>query len=160
MLGKFEDTPHYREIILRGVYISMAADTEWILSMILSSLFIGKEQEIEQMIKRKNKSFHLVNLSEKIRFVKAGLKKYHNSFYIQHTKDFQLLNNLRNIRNKFGHGKIEFLGNKEDLSITEITKTGIVKKPYKMSALMIDLEEYRKSVLNFLDTIKTLFLPQ
>ena len=31
-MENFENSPHFKEIVLRGAYLSMAVDVEWILS--------------------------------------------------------------------------------------------------------------------------------
>jgi hypothetical protein len=157
-MSKFEETNHYQEIILRGTHISVAADVEWILLSILSSIFIGREVELENICF--GKSLDKVTLYEKIGAVQMGLIRYHTAFFMQHEEDFKLLHRLRAIRNRFGHGKIDWVSedNKEDLWITEATANGLDKKPYKKSALIKDLREYREAVMNLLNTIKLLFL--
>ncbi len=157
-MTKFEETNHYQEIILRGAHISMAADVEWILLSLLASIFSGKEAEFENICF--GKTADKINLYEKIGAVQMGLIRYHTAFFMQHEEDFKLLHRLRTIRNKFGHGKIDWVSedNKEDLWITEATANGLEKKSYKKSELMKDLLEYREAVMNFLKTIQQLFL--
>lgn len=157
-MSKFEETNHYQEIILRGAHISMAANVEWILLSILSSIFIGREIELENICL--GKSLAAFNLNEKIGLVQVGLKKYHMPFFMQHKEDFKLLHRLRTIRNKFGHGKIDWINeeDKENLWITETTVKGIKKNAFKKSTLMKDLNEYREAVMNLLNTINQLLL--
>ena len=156
-MEKFEETTHYQEIILRGLHISMCADVEWILSMILSSIFTGKEAEFDAIYA---KPINQLKLFEKIGAVQLGLIRYHTSFFMHHEEDFKMLHKLRDIRNKFGHGKIDWVSeeNKEDLFITEMKSTGLDKQLYKKSELIKELQNYRSAVMNFLETIQKLFL--
>lgn len=156
MINKFEETTHYQEILLRGIHISMTADVEWILTMILSGIFTGKEQELDDIY---NKPVSRLKIHEKIGAVQIGLIRYHTHFFMEHKEDFKQLHNLRRIRNLFGHGKIDWVSeeNKEDLFITEIKDTGLDKRSYKKSELINNVMEYRESVISFLRTIQALY---
>jgi hypothetical protein len=151
-MTKFEDTTHYREIVLRGTYLTMAADVEWIMMMILSQVFKGHETDVDEL--NDGKPLNKFTLFEKIGAVQVGLIRYYTQFFIDHQDDFRQLQLLRGMRNKFGHGKVDFVdGNKEDVWISEFTATGIEKNKYQMSVLIIEIQEYYKSIRKFLDTI-------
>lgn len=151
-MTKFEETSHYREIILRGTYLSMAADVEWIMLIILSQIFKGHETDVDEL--NEGKPLNKFTLFEKICAVQVGLIRYHTQFYIDHQADFRQLQLLRGMRNKFGHGKVDFVdGDKENLWISEVTVTGIDKKQYQMSVLTKEIKDYWDSIRRFLDLV-------
>lgn len=151
-MTKFEDTPHYREIVLRGTYLTMAADVEWIMMMILSQVFKGHEADIDDF--NGDKTLERFTLLEKIGAVEIGLIRYYTKFYIDHQDDFKQLHLLRKMRNRFGHGKIDLVdGDKENVWISEFTKTGIEKNQYQMSVLITEIKDYHVSIRKFLDIV-------
>lgn len=151
-MTKFEDTTRYREIVLRGTYLSMAADVEWIMMMILSNVFKGHEIDIDDF--NGDKTLDRFTLSEKIGAVEIGLIRYYTEFYIDHQDDFKQLHLLRKMRNRFGHGKIDLVdGDKENVWISELTKTGIEKNQYQMSVLITEIEKYHVSIKKFLNLV-------
>lgn len=154
-MTKFEDTNHYSEIVLRGTYLSMAADVEWILLTIIAQIFRGHETDLDNMY---GKPLYKLTLFDKIGCVQLGFIRYHTKFFIDHKEDFKELQLLRSMRNKFGHGKIEWIAenNNEDLFISETRITGIEKNKYKISELMKELRGYNDSVMKFLDTLKSI----
>ncbi len=148
----FLKTQHGKEIILRGTYLSMAADVEWILLMILAQCFKENEQDLDNMY---DKALNKFSLFEKIGAAQLGLIRYYPIVFKQHMDDFKMLSELRDMRNSLGHGKIDWDENDTDIIwISETTPKGIEKKDYKYPHLFRKVENYRVSVMNFLNTIK------
>ncbi len=152
-MEKFEDSTHYKEILLRGHYLTMAVDIDWILLMIIAKCFVGNEQQIFEIY---DKEVHELTLFEKIGTAQIGLLRYHPTFFHQHKEDFKLLNELRGVRNKLGHGKIDWEENsKENLIISEAKQTGIETSSYKFSELFQSTIAYKDSLMNFLKVIQS-----
>lgn len=155
-MENFTETTHYKEIIMRGTYLSMASDIEWIMAMILSQIFKGKENELRNQYGNEIDKF---TMEDKLMFVELGFIRYDMATWNKHKEDFPKLHDLRRMRNLFGHGKIDWIGDSnEDLEIVSLKidpLTGkLDRKPYKMSEIMKELMEYRKSVMSFLNSLK------
>lgn len=149
------DIAHTKEIILRGTYLSMAADVEWIMSMLLSQIFAGKEHEL---INKNGDELDKFTLEDKLSFVELGFIRYHNDLWSKYNPEFSNLHELRRMRNDYGHGKIDFIaGSQEEFKITLLKidpKTGhLQNKKYKFTEAIKELDNYRISVMEFIKRI-------
>ena len=135
----------------------MAVDSDWMLLMILARIFRNKESLKAACL---DKELHDYSLYDKIGCIKTTLKQFYPEFFAKHETDLKELDKLRGMRNKFGHDKIDWIENKAGyIWISEAKKSGIFKNEYKISELMRELEEHRKSILSFLKTVE-LFIPK
>jgi hypothetical protein len=152
---------HQQEIILRGTYVNMAVDVDFILAMLIAEIYKYNDAGIKSLKlenKRKNISFHKLTMFEKIDVLKQGVEKYHNEIYLRHLEDFRMLDTLRSWRNLFAHQKMEF---KSDTIVTfqEIHSGFKVSSTnYDVQKIWSDLLEYRSSVMSFLEILQT-FIP-
>lgn len=149
----FQTWTHLEEIKLRGTYLSMAADADWILAMVLTKCFKGNQAEVEAIY---SKPFHKFTMFEKIEATKLGLQKYHSEFYTDHEQNLLSIDKLRDFRNKLAHGKIDWnatANDKTTIYISEMKRTGIVKNSYDLKETWSDLLTFRSTVEGLLNLI-------
>lgn len=149
----FKIWAHLEEIKLRGSYLSIAADIDWILAMIISKCFNSNQQEIEAL---HNKPFHKFTLFEKIETTKVGLKKYYPDFYLQNEVNLNSIDKLREFRNILAHGKFDWDFNtkrKDLLFISEMKKEGITKNEYNLNDLWKELQQFHRDTNDLLSVL-------
>src|SRR5690348_1794517 len=83
------------EIKVRGLYLMMAVDTDWMLGGIMVTLLTGKlESDLKMLVKRagiktKFNKLHKFTLDEKIKLVKEFMKEYAPELWTKHESDLK-----------------------------------------------------------------------
>jgi len=146
----FREWLHDTEIKLRGLYLSITVDIDYMLTMLISECFGHNQKEIKKYIKlalKKPKEFHKLTMFERIDVCKLGLEKYHGKAYKEHEHNFVNIDKLRKIRNDFAHNRIDDFISPNDrtrLTINELeANLKVLHTEYEVSKLYEELYEYR-----------------
>ena len=141
---------------LRGMHLLMAVDAEFMLTMIIHSIYDNKREELNTLVKKSKTEFkglHEFDFEEKIEFGWIGLNKYYQSYFNEHKETLNKINLLRDDRNDFAHKKIDFL-NRENPD--EVTLSEVVNK-HKVKQIKVSLQELKTKLLShFLEVKKVL----
>ena len=139
------------ETELRGKYLSIAVDAEWMLIIVIHECLKPNIEDVKNYYKFKNgrkKDINDLTLDEKIELSNILVQQKHPTIYKNHKRIFNTINRLRSYRNKFAHCKIDTVFSKQDN--TEITLHTLLKgfkvksKPYKIKSLKAGLRRYHK----------------
>ncbi len=155
---------HIEEIKLRGTYVNMAVDVDFLLAIIIDSIFNHDDTAIKSVpvstTKNGNgKHLHKLTLFEKIEVCKYGLKTHHKTIYDSHLNDLNTLDILRSWRNLFAHQKMDFQ-NDSTVRFTElIANLKACCIDYDVKKLWQDLLEYRATIMNILNGLKAIIIP-
>jgi hypothetical protein len=133
-----------QEMRVRGLYLMVAVDTDWMLGGIMITLLTGKtESDLKMLLKRayiktKFNKLHKFTLDDKIKLVKELMKEYAPDLWVKHEKDLEEVDKLRNYRNDLAHGKINWDEENEDgsqLMILTMEADGIHTTTYNRKGL-------------------------
>ena len=139
------------EAKIRGLYLSITADMDFLLVMLITECFKLNPSEIKSYYKDKNgkgKDLSELTMYQRIYICKKGLEKYHKKLYDEHKNSFITIEKLRFFRNKLAHEKID-----NHISPTDTTKLTfhklrknfkIEKYEYVIEDLFKELDEYKK----------------
>lgn len=153
----FEVWAHVVEARLRGAYLTMATDFEWMLIFLIKECFDSNREEIKSFYTKKNgkgKDLSELNMVQKIEVCKQGLIKYHNSAYLEYENSFNVIDVIRETRNKFAHHKIDTVFAKQDR--TELTLHKLLKNlqvestTYQVADLWKELDNFQKTMQDIL----------
>ncbi|MFC4231970.1 hypothetical protein ACFOW1_08715 [Parasediminibacterium paludis] len=156
------------EIKLRGNYLSIATDFDWILIILIKECFKQNPEEIKTFyFKNDGKGKELCEMSmfERIEVCRNGLLKYYPKEYIKYEKSLDIIDLVRKIRNKFAHQKIDDMFSTKDrteLTFHDLKKNFKVKSTiYKVADLWTELESFRNTMQSTLILIsKIMGLPK
>lgn len=150
----FSTWSHLEEIKLRGTYVNMAVDIDFILAMAIVQCFRGREYEIEEYF---DKELQDLSMFQKIEVIKNGLLRYYASFYNDHIADINSINRLRTFRNKLAHRKMDWDMQSENRSKFFLIKMkreeGLIKEEYNRELFWRELINFKDTTLNFLGLI-------
>lgn len=145
------------EIKLRGLYLSITVDLDWVLIMIVHECFKSNPKEIETFYKDKcgkGKKLNQLTLFERIEVCKKGIEKYHPNLYKDYKNSLESASKLRNLRNKFAHSKIDTFKSAQDRSELTFHKLKnnfkVEQTIYKVADLVNELENYKMTMQNIL----------
>lgn len=145
----FQDWLKETEKDLRGKYLSITVDIDYMLIMIISECFKFNRQEIRRNSKictGKPKDLHELTMFEKIDVCKMGLAEYFPLAYKEHEDNFGNIDSLRKVRNDFAHCRIDdFISPKDrsKLTINDLRKDfKVLQTEYNVSDLYKALEDY------------------
>ena len=93
-----------KEVYLRGLYLSISCDIEYILVDIIAKCIIDEPSQRESF---KVRYFGNNSMGKKIVKAKESLKKYNENYYYEFKDCFKTIDNLLERRNIFSHSKIE-----------------------------------------------------
>ena len=151
---------HVNEARLRGLYLSITVDMDFLLIMLIHECFKPNLNEIETYYTHKNgkgKDLSELTMFERIDVCQQGLDKYHTKSYQEHKSNFISIDTLRQLRNKFAHDKID-----NHISPNDTTKLTFhkLKKNFKVEMneynivdLYKELDEYRNTMQDTLRLI-------
>ncbi|MBL7702968.1 MAG: hypothetical protein JNM14_12010 [Ferruginibacter sp.] len=149
------------EMKLRGTFLRMAVDAEYILSMAILGIFKNNKAEIKTFFlkdKKKGigKDLHELDMWEKLEVCKRGLNKYNQHFYNLHKEDLGKLDELREHRNLFAHEKFDFFYEDRDkIQFSDLVNKYKVKQvPTSIKQLWGWLNEYNKTVYQVLHLLQ------
>lgn len=145
---------HADEIRLRGFYLSITVDMDFVLIMLIHECFKTNPSEIKTFYKDKHgKGKDLADLTifERLDVCQKGLAKYYTKAYSEHQKSFVSIDILRNIRNKFAHDKID-----NHISPNDTTKLTFhkLRKNFKVEMTEYDIEYLYKELLEYRKTMQ------
>ena len=155
----FKNWSREQETKLRGVYLTFSADTEWVLAMIITKIFFQRQDEFVIQLKKigvKKKLLSRLTLEEKTKLAIVSLHSFHANFYAKHKTDFEHIDRLRDLRNKFAHGRITWDDDKEDktsLQISMIRDNHIETVPYDRINLWKELMDYSHTMERLLQLV-------
>ena len=146
------------ESLLRGTYLRMAVDAEFILCMVIVSIYENNNTEINTHFKKDKthfKGLHEMSMEEIIILTKIGLNKYRQSFFEEYKDEINKLDILREDRNIFAHSKMDFYEDNLDLVMVSklVNKLKVKQVFYKISDLKASLLEHHKSITKVLDLL-------
>ena len=155
----------FAEIKLRGIYLQLAVDAEFIMSMIIAECFKYNKAEITSFHfdkDGKGRDLDDLTMAEKVDVCKKGLNKYYPEFYNQHLTDLEEFDKLRWYRNRFAHYKMDFdATDKSKIWLRKLASNYRVQsEQFELKQLWIDLEEYRKRIMSILVVIQTFIAVQ
>lgn len=157
-INEFEKHCQLEEMKLRGTYLMMAVDADFILSMIIVGIYRGDPNEIKTFFKKskdKYKNLHEFDMAEKIDVCKRGLNKYYQKFYTSYKEEIDKLDILRDDRNKFAHQKIDFYP--EDLNKIVLSKLvnklKVERTEYSLKELWQELRKHHEAISKILDVL-------
>ncbi len=143
---------HVDEVKLRGLYLSITVDIDFMLIMLIKECFKPKLSEIETYYTHKNgngKELCELTMFERLDVCQQGLDKYHSVAYQKHKDSFTSVDTLRKIRNKFAHDKIDNHISPNDttkLTFHKLRKNLIVEmNEYNIADLYKELDEYKNT---------------
>lgn len=157
MIGdSFDYTMNKSEYQMRGMYLKLAAEFDFILTEIICLCFIENSETRE--------SFKIIMLEntlmgKKISIAKKVLNIYNESYYNSCKVAFDNLNKFTTLRNKLAHSRIMYDSNQKDTSfllVEYITKGEIVHEKMNILPLMLELQEYYKDLQQLLDVFISL----
>lgn len=159
----FATWAHLEEIKLRGTYVNMAVDVDFIVAMIIFKIYESNIPEIKTLKLSsggKNKELQDLTMFEKIDVCKQGLQKYHSHFYTSHLADIESLDKLRDFRNKLAHQKMDIKEtNKNVIILSRLAKNSQVESnEYDLKALWAELLKYRQNIMNILNLIQSFII--
>jgi len=152
------------EALLRGTFLRMAVDSEFMLCMIIVSIYKDNPLEINTHFKKDKdhyKGLHEMNMEEKIALTKIALNKYHQSFFNQYKEDINKLDFLREDRNMFAHSKMDFYENDRDAVMISkmVNKLKVRQDLYKISFIKDQLLQHHKVITNVLGLLMDFIKP-
>jgi hypothetical protein len=143
---------HVNEAKLRGIYLSITVDIDFMLIMLIHECFKPNLSEIETYYFHKNgkgKDLCELTMFERLDVCQQGLDKYHSESYQKHKESFTSADTLRKIRNKFAHDKIDNHISPNDttkLTFHKLRKNLMVEmKEYSIADLYKELDEYKNT---------------
>lgn len=141
------------EMKLRGTFLQLAVDAEFIICMVIVKIFRERYSELTSIFfkdKKKGigKDLNDMDMSERIEAMKIGLNKYNQPFYNKYKEQIEHLHTLRDERNAFAHQKMTFF--EEDRDKVELTKIVARLKAqrnvYSLKKMWIDMNAYNASI--------------
>ncbi len=151
---------HADEIKLRGFYLSITVDLDFILIMLIRECFKSNPNEIKTFYKDKKgtgKDLADLTIFERLDVCQKGLAKYHSKAYEEHKNNFISIDTLRQVRNKFAHDKIDTHISPNDntkLTFHKLRKNFKVEmNEYNIADLYKDLEAYKNTTQDTLRLI-------
>jgi len=98
-----------QEYLLRGTYMGVAADLEWIMMSIITKIFKDVDSDkFKAVVKisgiKKYRGRHRLTLDQKVKIATESLRMYEPEFFGQHENDLKKIYKLRDLRNRFAHG--------------------------------------------------------
>lgn len=145
----------FRKVVtlLRGAYLDMAADLEFLLVDIIAVSLLRHEKERNHL-----KEILISNsmLSFKIKAAKKALKAYNAKYAEKYNAHFTLFNELKEMRNKFSHSRIDGDENKQNLDIIRFMsfKDGeLVEDRQSRQELLNMLPQYAEAIHSFTSQI-------
>jgi hypothetical protein len=141
--------------------LSYSADTEWVLAMIITKIFFRQQDQFCTYAKKagvKKKLLNRFTLEEKAKVSKYSLKEFHSNLYEKYEKDFDQIEQLRNLRNKFAHGRImwnDITEDKNTLQISMLQDNHIETVSYDRITLWEELMNYSFTMNNLLRLVQT-----
>ncbi|HSZ84528.1 MAG TPA: hypothetical protein VK787_00770 [Puia sp.] len=155
---------HVEEIRLRGTYINMAVDVDFILASIIYEIFkqddLKKIKNVPLLSGRKNKDLDELTLFEKIDVAKYAIETYYKNVYDSKIEDINMLDQLRDYRNQFSHDRIiiaEIEGKKTIAFSKLIANYQTFTTPqYDLKEMWEYLLNYRERIMQILDMLKVL----
>lgn len=147
------------EMKLRGTFIRMAVDAEFIISMVILGIYKDNKSEIKtHFFKSKGigKDLHELDMWEALQVCKRGLNKYHQKFYNQFKDEFDKLDNLRDDRNIFAHQKMDFFYEDRDKVVISrlVNKHKVQQLPASIKELWKWLNDYNRAVYSVLQLLQ------
>ncbi len=156
-----------QEMRVRGVYLMMAVDTDWMLGAIIVTI-IGTRPMTDFIrllrqagIKKKTIPSDLT-LDEKTKMVKECMKEIRPDLWIKHEEDLKEVDKLRMFRNLFAHGKIDWDEVNEDgsqMMISTMEADGIHTTTHNRKALWKNLIDYTNNLKSLLESINYELIP-
>src|SRR5579875_1180132 len=156
------DKPNYpfsallyaEEVRLRGLYLTMTVDLEQTLNMLIAECFKSNEKEIKtfyQDNKGRGKDLSELTMEQKLDVCQKGLAKYFPKEYKQYGHNFICIDQLRKVRNKFAHNKID-----DYLSPNDLTKLTVHKLKSNLRVLMTEYNtaDLYKELFDYKDTMQ------
>lgn len=153
----FKDRMYWTEIELRGFYLSIACDIEYLLADITCACLVNNDDEKEGV---RETLFENVMMSKKINMAINALKRYNKNYYTIHKDCFDKFIELNGLRNKFAHSRITGDPEEKDYTIVifEYIKDGkTVKRQENFHELYGNLLKYREAVKKMLDFVLQLY---
>jgi len=151
---------HVDEVKLRGLYLSMTVDLDFVLIMLIHECFKSNPAEIKTFYKdKKGKGKDLADLTmfERLDVCQKGLAKYHSKAYKEHKNNFVSIDVLRQVRNKFAHDNIDNHISPNDttkLTFHKLHKNFKVEMTeYNIADLYKELDEYKNTMQDTLRLI-------
>lgn len=146
------------EALLRGTYLRMAVDAQFMLAMIIADIYKHNKDEINTHIKKDKTTFkglHEFTMEETITVAKLALNKYKQSIFNQYKDEIEDLNILRDERNIYAHSKMDFHEHKRDLVTisTLVNKVKVKQTTYRISDLKVNILEHHKKVSHVLNLL-------
>lgn len=131
------------EIEIRGRFMSMSADLEWVMLLIMTYL---APDPMDQSRKFKEMMLH-----NKIECLIADLKQYRMDLFEEYENDLLLLWDFKESRNDIGHKKMDFSEDLKSFRFLYVDihkgKERIFEKKYATNAMLSNINVFRKLVL-------------
>ena len=102
------------EIQLRGMYLQISCDYEFLLADIA---FYCSGEPSETKDGYIAKTFDKTSMGEKLRMTVLALKKYNHGYYKIYEKQFKVVERLTALRNKYAHSNMKSNPEKDDGTI-------------------------------------------
>ncbi len=138
---------------LRGAYLDMAADLEFLLVDIIAVCLLRHDKERNHL-----KEILIAHsmLSFKIKAAKKALKVYNSQYAERYASQFTLFNELKDMRNKFSHSRIEGDSNAQDLDILNFMSFQdgeLIEDRQSRAVLVNKLKIYAEAIHSFTSEI-------
>lgn len=138
---------------LRGAYLDMAADLEFLLVDIIAVCLLRHDKERNHL-----KEILIAHsmLSFKIKSAQKALRVYNSEYAERYTEHFKLFNELKEARNKFSHSRIEGDKEQNDLDILHFMSFQdgeLIEKTESRQTLVNKLKLYAEAIHNFTSQI-------
>lgn len=149
------DERTFLEIQLRGLYLKLAAELEFILSEIITICLVKKVEDRKQF---KIIMLETPTLGKKLSIAKSALAHYSTHYFSLCEKQLNELDSFTNKRNLFAHSLIIPIAEQDGYFTFEYIKKGQIRKEVKGGAdLLIDLNNYSEMVLHLVKLLGSLW---
>ncbi len=142
-----------KEVYLRGLYLSISCDIEYMLVDIIAKCIIDEPSQRESF---KVRYFGNNSMGKKIVKAKESLKKYNENYYHEFKDCFKTIDNLLERRNMFSHSKIEgdiLEQDKTVLTFNYIDKGVRIIDTKKIDPLFTELLTYRTGIMRLVELV-------
>lgn len=152
----FRQRMQIQEFNIRGMYLSVSCDIEFVLISIAAKCLIEDPVERE---KYKLKKMGQISMGSRIGTTEKALKAYNMSYYQQFESCFKCFKELLEYRNVFGHSRITYDPKEKDRTwiVSEYINSGKrVKEKIVIKDKAKKLDDYSKEVVKLMRLVEIL----
>ena len=148
----FTQQMQFKEANVRGVYLSIACDMEFLMDDIIAKCEIDNQDERQEFRERK---IIQLEMGKKLGRCIKSLSEYRNGiYYKKFSTQFDIIEKLVHYRNLMAHGYSEYDEKKIDKSFIvfrNIDKGKKNEEKIEIMPFLINMEEYRSNLMRLLD---------